>query len=148
MNKKNLIIGVIALIVIVAGYFVFSSARGVGGTTNFDTLDVDSVIVGENGSTLNEIKSTTCNLSTTATSLASSTSPFQCAITGIASGDQVFVTLPYGNSMSGLGGIAMRYAVASTTAGFIEVGLFNASGVATTSYALATTSVQVLYLDN
>lgn len=120
------------------------------------TLTADNVTIGTNGGTINEIKSTTCNLSTTVANLpvATSSKPFQCAITGVASGDQVYVTLPSdGGSLGGTPGIIMSYAKASTTAnGYIEVGLaipFGGFGsVATSSFPLATTSVQVLYIDN
>jgi len=122
------------------------------GITTTGAVIAGTLQVGTNGSTISELKSTTCNLSITAARLplATSTQPFQCAVTGVASGDQVYVSLPSdGGSLSGNGGVYVTYAKASTTAGFIEVGLaLTPMQVATSSFAGATTSVSVLYIDN
>ena len=110
------------------------------------------VKIGANGGDINELKSTTCTLSTTQLPLeATSTDVFYCAIDGVASGDQVFVSLPSDNGAEGVSnfsGFMLGYAKASSTAGYIEVGISNFSGVATSTFPLATTSVQVLYIDN
>ena len=156
-----------SLSVIVAVFFVVSVVSAVTTiTTNIDTagtLNVSSLSTltnasstlfsvgtsgGSSGTTLAQILKGTCNLSTTVarTALSTSTLPFQCAVTNAASGDQVFVSLANdGGSVTGpanIGGIRASYAIASSAAGYIEVGLSNWSGAATSSYTIATTSVQ------
>ncbi|MFA6404937.1 MAG: hypothetical protein WCW03_02980 [Candidatus Paceibacterota bacterium] len=103
---------------------------------------------GSTGTTMSQILKGTCNLSTTVLNLplATSTKPFQCSVANVASGDLVFVTLPSdGGSLGGTPGLIMTYAKASSTATYIEVGLAipfgSDSSVATSSFALATTSV-------
>ena len=130
----------------------FGSTLNVTGATSFaGAMTLTSTFkVGTNGSTITELKSTTCNIATYELPLdATSTDAFYCAITGLASGDQVFVTLPSDNA-SATGGFQVSYAKASTTpdgAG-VEIGIMNSSGAATSTFPLATTSVQVLYVDN
>lgn len=161
--KENRI--VFTLSVIISVFFVVSAVSAVTTiTTNIDTagtLNVSSLTTLTNasstllsvgtsskGTTMSQILKGTCNLSTTVarTALSTSTLPFQCAVTNAASGDQVFVSLANdGGSVTGpanIGGIRVSYAIASTAASFIEVGLSNWSGAATSSYTLATTSIQ------
>lgn len=139
---------VIALIGLVGGN---QSEPAVAGMSNLDGLTLvpvdstDGLKVGSNGSTNQEIKSTTCTLATTELPLeATSTDAFTCAITGVNTGDQVFVSLP-SNSGSNLGGFVVDSATAGS--GTITVGITNLTGAATSSFPLATTTVQVLYFD-
>jgi len=129
-----------------------AAVRDVTTISNTWKFNPGTLQLGPNGATITELKSTTCTLSTTQLPLeATSTDVFYCAITGVASGDQVFVSLPSDNGAEGVAnfsGFMLSYARASTTAGYIEVGLSNFSGVATSTFPLATTSVQVLYIDN
>lgn len=146
----------IAIVIIaIGGYFFPKYGLGVVGTRFPNGLAVGSgasittagsLVIGANGSSLNEVKSTTCNLSTVSGNLplATTTAPFYCAITGVASGDQVFVSLPSDATSA----ITLKYATASTTDGYIEVGLAAVNTSATASFSTATTSVQVLYIDN
>ncbi len=107
--------------------------------------------LGSEGTALSNVVTGTCTLSTTVANLplATSSKPFDCPATGVESGDQVFVSLPSnGGSLGGTPGVIMTHAKASTTADYIQVWLaipFGAhSSVATSSFPLATTSVQYL----
>lgn len=112
-----------------------------------------SLIIGTNGTTVTDIITGTCNLSqNSAGSHAATTSmEYYCAVTGVTSGDQVFVSLPQGagayaaGGSSPFGGFTVNTAFA-TTSNVIGVSVYNGTGAATTSAAQATTSVQYLIL--
>ena len=98
-------------------------------------------IIGQDGSELDTLLSGTCNLATREGALeATSTDESICAAPGVQAGDIIFGHFP-NRSVTGLGGILIEYAVA-TTADQFGVGLFNATGAATSSYAQATSSFQ------
>lgn len=132
-----------------AGTLTVGGTSTLTGKTTMGNASTTLLSVGgSTGTTMSQILKGTCNLSTTVLNLplATSTKPFQCSVTSVASGDLVFVSLPSdGGSLGGTSGIIMTYAKASTTAGYIEVGLSAPFGsivsVATSSFALATTSV-------
>jgi len=169
MNKKDkIVIGIAVITLVLSGLVAFKlfvpQTSQFGATGNQPVENYIPVIrynggfftelpfrVGSNGGDVNELKSTTCNLEVAPALLpltASTTLPFQCAVTGVASGDQVFVSLQNdGGSSAGKAGISLQYAKASTTAGYIEVGL-DGGTVSTSSFPNATTSVQVLFIDN
>lgn len=137
------------------------SVTSLAGMTNLDGLTItpvdsgDGFKVGANGGLTQEMRSSTCNLATTVARLpiATTSVPFQCSITGVVTGDQVYVTLPAEGAATGQAGVAVGYAIASSTAGVIEVGLYarpwnSTTGIATSSFAQSTTSVQVWTVDN
>lgn len=150
---KNLVFS--ALIALAVSFIVAVSDNqsNFAGLSERD-VKVVSLTVGDNGTKVNELKATTCNLSTTQLPLeATSTDVFYCAVTGVASGDLVWVQLPSDNGQVNLstgGGVGFQttYSVASSTNGYIEVGLGNLSGASTSTFPLATTSVRVFYFDN
>ncbi len=153
MNTKGVFLSVVValLVSLGVGYLVVRNVQSSFGGLSERDIKAVSLKVGDNGSKFGMLQATTCNLAITAgrLPLATSTQPFQCAITGVKSGDFVSAVLPFdGGSLSGTGGIAISYAKASTTAGYIEVGLYSrgypVTGVATSSFPLATSSVQVL----
>ena len=157
-NSKVFVGVLIAVIIAIGGYF-FPQVQSIVGSDGRGTrfpngISVNSTVspasnglrIGANGSEIVEMKSTTCNAATTELPLeATSTDAFTCSVTGVAAGDQVHVTLP-SDSGSVFGGFNISYAVASTDT--VTFGVQNNTGVATTSFPLATTSVQVLYFDN
>ncbi len=76
-----------------------------------------------------------------ATVAASSQATYNCAVTGVASGDKVFVTLPNATPAN----IFLANAYASTTAAdYIQVELGNASSTASVAVTGATSSIQYL----
>jgi hypothetical protein len=126
------------LSVVGSGYFS-------GGTvTAASVLATSTFAVGDsNANTVAEILTGTCNLTGTVAGvqlLATSTGQFFCTVTGVAANDKVFVSLTNGHA-SVWGGFVVVDAFATTT-NRIGVTLLNDTGVATSSYILATTSVQ------
>ena len=114
-------------------------ALGVVGTTTSSL----GMHIGALGSGLNQVLSGTCNLTGTVAGVqlvATSTGQFFCSVTGVNNGDKVFVSLTNGHA-SVWGGFVVVDAFATTTDA-IGVTLLNDTGVATSSYILATTSVQ------
>lgn len=150
---KNLVFSALVALAISFVVTVGNNQSNFSGLSERDIKAV-SLTVGDNGTKINELKATTCNLSTTQLPLeATSTDVFYCAVTGVASGDLVWVQLPSDNGQVGLstgGGVGFQttYAVASSTAGYIEVGIGNLTGAASSTFPLATTSVRVFYFDN
>ena len=129
----------------------------IGNQTSFSityasTTDLDVATylkVGTNGSTIAELKATTCDLiGTDASHAASTTIPYDCAITGIASGDVVIAQLA--TTTSALSGTYWDIvaAKASTTAGYITVLLYNNGASAVPSATAVGSSTNALYIDN
>lgn len=76
----------------------------------------------------------TCNLiGTTAGITATSTANFDCAVTGVKSGDTIFGDPPATEGVGVLSDILVQKVVASTTNGFITFTLVNLTGAATTT---------------
>lgn len=155
---SNLIIGGLVAIVIAIGAIVYiqHTPNKLGGVSNVDTLSATGLQVGTNcnssgstcgGTTISQLLSGTCNAISYSSLSASSTLRVDCAVTGVVSGDKVFVSLPVSNKAGalnvGANGIVLAGgAAASSTSGYISFDLFNASGAATSSYPQASTSVQ------
>lgn len=141
MNNK--IVSIIAIVALVVGliatgvsFFKGTSDQSIGGLSERDVQAV-SLKVGDKGSKITKEITGTCNASMATTLAATSTANATCTVAGVASGDKVFVSLP---SVSGGLGFAVTHTVASTNT--ITFGILNLSGAATTSFPLATTSVQ------
>ena len=108
--------------------------------------------VGSNGSTIAELKATTCNfLGMDVSHAATSTKPYDCAITGLASGDVVLAQLATSSPNAGQTDIGwfMRSCHASTTTAYITCDITNfTGGAATPSVTAVGSSTNVWYLDN
>ena len=105
------------------------------------------------GSQFSRILHGTCNLTINSgylsTTNASNTMQATCAVTGVDSGDVVFVSMPRASLIGNQGVRVGFWAIATeaTSTDLIGVTIFNGSGAATTSFPLATTSVQYLIFD-
>lgn len=101
-------------------------ALGVTGTTT----STAGMVIGSAGTALNQVLVGTCSVNpqsiTAATSSVVTTS---CEATGVASGDKVFMTPP-SDQISNDNWLVFEGASASSTAGYIEITLFNASTTA------------------
>lgn len=83
----------------------------------------------------------TCNAAMATTLAATSSAAATCTVTGVASGDIVSVALPQaGASAAAFGGFLVSGTKATTDT--ITFSIFNGTGAATSSFPLATTSVQ------
>lgn len=163
MNKKfiygaimlTFIVAVLALLVgLGAGV---QSNDSTGGITNLDGLTItpaesgDGLKVGSNGSTLAEMKVVSCDLiGSNGSHAASTTKPYDCAITGITSSDVAFAQLATSTAIgSGSLGWAIVASKASTTAGYVTVLLANFTGAAAVPSATSVgSSTSVVYFDN
>lgn len=137
---------------------VFTSTNDLSaGTATFGTIagtiiNSGTLKLGTNGSTITELKASTCNLSGADVSIAAtSTGYVYCSLTGVASGDVVMAQL----STSTIGALNVNQnwmitsAVASTTAGIIDIRLYNGTGAdAVPSVTRVGSSTNVWYLDN
>lgn len=122
--------------------------QAVGGDTRFPNSDLQakSIRTGASGTKVTEVLTGTCALSTTELPLeATSTDAFSCTATGAVSGQQCSVILP-SNSDSTQVGVGVAYVSATTDA--LNVGLWNLSGTATSSFPAATSSAQYICLED
>lgn len=121
------------------------------GTSNQFVVSESGVIsssggitIGASGTALTQVLKGTCNAATTALPLAATTTiTFTCSATGVASGDNVSIVLPHLTGVrgpAGFGSLVVSGVVASTNT--ISFGITNLTGVSTSSFPLATTSVQ------
>lgn len=137
---KNIIIAVLALVVLGLGVAKLSdnSSLLAGGTTNFDTLSLTGLQVGSSGSSLSQVLSGTL---TASSCTGSSTQPigasvvYDCAVTSVVSGDTVMVSTA---SSTFPETVNIKSSLASSTSGFIQIVLRNASS--TGAFASATTT--------
>lgn len=111
-----------------------------GGINTAKDLNVTGgVTFGSSGTTFNKIIEGTCSaglIGFDTTQTASSTRPYDCAVTGVVSGDVVMITNATtsalwngANGSTGYGAWYVSGAKASSTSGFITVGVTNATGL-------------------
>ncbi|MFH1326392.1 MAG: hypothetical protein ABIH48_02900 [Candidatus Falkowbacteria bacterium] len=114
----------------------FQRALSVLDTNGVPILEVDTInqrasttgiSVGASGTAITGIFTGTCSVDPQSISIAtSSLVASSCAATGVESGDKVFVTPPTSN----YDWLVLQGASASSTSGYIEISLFNASTTA------------------
>lgn len=103
------------------------SAAGTLAVTGVSTLTGTSThtagaIVGSSGTAINQIIKGTCDLlGMNASHAASTTKAYNCAVTGVLSGDLVFAQLGTSTPFTGPNQWIIVGAVASSTAGYIDV---------------------------
>jgi hypothetical protein len=148
MTKEKIALGIAILALVVAGVAIVKGGNAsFGGTTEFQKksfveglfagnsrqLEITrngALKIGDNGATFAELKATTCNLiGTDGSQTASTTVAYDCAITGIASGDVVLAQLATTTVyVGGSAGWLITASKASTTSGYITVLLSNLTG--------------------
>lgn len=113
------------------GKEVVSKVEKLGGVTNYDEVDATAIkIGGTNGSRVGPVIAGTCTLlGANLPVSASSTAPFDCAVTGVVAGDQVFVSLATTSKTTNGEWIAAS-SNASSTSGFITINLTNYTSAA------------------
>ena len=176
--KTYLISALIALVVALGvGMFFMGSdtsndlsepqVASVGAPTNADALEAESLAIGNNcdnaeltcaGTTVTKMLTGTCNATGASAGIAAtSTSIYFCSVTGVTSGDKVFVSLPEGANVDASkaggeegfaeGGLLSIGAAFATTTNIIGFEIINL-GPATTTFRNATTSIQYWVLDS
>ncbi len=139
IKRNSGVIATVALIIAIVGVFtpagkiVQQAVKSFGGVTNYDEVDATAIKVGgSNGSRVGPIISTTCSLIglDAPAQAASTTKPYDCAVTGVVSGDTVFFAEATTTATYGAANAPFRIvsAKASTTAGYVTFGVFNALG--------------------
>lgn len=171
-NSSSILGTVVAVVALVFALFAFATrpaaaplAGAVTGVSNYDKIGAMQLKVGTGcnsstgysgctGSAVSKVLFGTCNASqkTPGSLAASTTGQFYCAVTGAASGDVVYVTLPVGagTNADGSGSLAQGFSVVSanaTSTGYIQFSIANNTGAATSSFRQATTSVSYIVID-
>lgn len=149
-KNKNLWIALIVVAIIaVAGVFTpvgQSVMNRLGGVTNYDEVDATAIKVGgSNGSRVGPIIFGTCsNLIGNNSVTASTTKAFDCAVTGVVSGDTV-VAIAASTTPSGYLGMYIAGVSASTTSGFITIKVANPNAAAAVPYEIASSSQYLIF---
>ena len=144
MNKKIYLGLALVALIAIGGYFYpqIQNRLGVAGETNYNSFGVIGLKVGSNcgdsfsSTAANGCKSTTHFIATTcdligveATHAASTTKPYDCAVTGVTSSDvvtaQLATSTPSGGLETGELGFSIVGAKASSTAGYITIFIAN-----------------------
>lgn len=140
---KTNAVAIIALVVAILGcYLPVSSAVSshFGGVTNYDEVDASAMRIGSgcnNGvgssctaSRIDAFNTSTCNLVGSAYTIAATSSAlFDCAATGVVSGDRVDVGFATSTVATNLVGWLVTGAIASTTQnGWITIRVSNLTG--------------------
>lgn len=169
-NKTNITLGgaIIAIVLSILGLFGGNNQQTdvpqptrLGGMTNYDGITITPVLstdgfkLGTNGTLRAEEIRGTCTLiagtggsGIDASQPASSTRPYDCAVTGVVSGDVVSAQLSTTTILSGNNGSwSIEAAGASTTAGFITVLLRNNGAAAVPSATGVGSSTSYLVTD-
>ena len=130
----------------------FLQGLSAGGRDQFTITNTGVVTIGQNGSTISELKMTQCALTgMNASHTASTTRPYDCAVTGIASGDvtmaQFASSTPFSQTFNGWQIVGSK---ASTTAGYLTVLIANMTGATLVPSAVTQlgSSTNVWYGDN
>lgn len=155
-NNNGLWVGLIAVAILALGGYFFPQIQTLAGSvgTRFPhglavgttaSVTDGKLTVGNSGSALGNVIFGNCTLTVqTGTIAASTTAPYDCAVTGATAASTVLAALStttaYGaTQVSGFYAVSAK---ASTTAGFITVLLFNGTGTAnnpsTAGYASST----------
>lgn len=140
MNKLTIVNSLGILILIILQVLPFFGAPKTAGVTNYDEVDATAIkIGGTNGSRIDLLIGTTCNLSNADASVAAtSTGYVYCTgVTGLTAGDPVQVLLSTTTANATFGGWSVFSAKASTTAGAIDIRLYNGTGAAAVPSATA-----------
>lgn len=145
----NALLGLGVVVAVVLALGAGNGAGRLGGSgfaEHYPIHFVKGLRVGESESypTVSKVLTGACNPTISTLPLgATSTEDFTCSVTGVASGDRVFVTLP--GSGAGFGSFVVDRATSSTNT--ITFGVTNLTGAATSSFPIATTSVQYVVID-
>ncbi len=90
--------------------------------------DLGTLKIGSSGSSVSQIINTTCDIPGNASVAATSTKNFDCAISGVQSGDKVYVTEQASSTLATQ--YVIKGATASTTNGFVTFSVLNLTGAA------------------
>lgn len=149
-NFFKFIAGLSLLGVLVIGFVMFvnrDASLGASVAANVTSV-TNPWRFGANGAIFSEFKAATCDLiGTNASQLASTSVAYDCAVTGVASGDVIMAQLASSTPAVGQGW-SIKASRASTTAGYVTVLLSNETGANKVPSATSVgSSTQIWYLD-
>lgn len=126
-------IGAIIIAGLVIGLFVLvvMKQQSFGGVYNQvqQNFEQGGLKVGPSGTILSQLIKGTCELiGTNVTQTGSSTLPYDCAVTGVVSGDNVMAQISTSTAFKTLNGWSLTGSKASSTSGYITVLLSNHTG--------------------
>lgn len=133
---KSIAIGGLAVVALLFGYLFFTKPLVFGLATGPTHQQLEQfrqgLLIGDRfGTELKAFNSGTCNLlGMDASAAATSTTSYDCAVTGVLSTDKVEVDLGTSSPAVLYGGWPVMNAYASTTNGFITVRVMNLTGAA------------------
>lgn len=137
--------GVVALVILAIIVLVPSKEKPLGGYTNSDAINTSALKVGASGALVGNIIPTTCNLlGMDVSQAASSTASYDCAVTGVVSGDYVFASLATSTQNTSVLNWVLAGVRASSTAGYVTMRVSNFSGAAATPSVTAVGSSTVV----
>lgn len=150
MNNSNnsiatifaLIACVVAVLALLIGFGNHVAPKNYGGVTNYDEVDSTALkIGGTNGTRVGPIITGTCTpIVGAGTVAASSTAAFDCAVTGVVSGDYVQTQIATSSALLSTGTWEIVASAASSTSGFITEIWRNQTGAAANPSALSAAS--------
>ena len=160
-SNKSLWVAVIVVAIIAVGGYLYpqvqSSVFGSSGTRYQHGISVgtdtapssNGLKVGNNGTSITKIiTGTGILIASNYSSLAASTSlPFDIAVTGVTANDVVFTQFASTTASANLGWYIIGSS-ASSTAGYITIQVINNTGVAATIPSYIASTTQYLVLDN
>jgi hypothetical protein len=147
MKLSTLVIVLLVLALGGAAYMYFSPSYGGGTITNITNpfWFKNTVKVGANGTAVSGVIATTCDATVYASLGATSTAKFDCPVTGALTTAKAVSFGSLATAQTGnYGNLIIWGGRASSTAGYVSGFITNLTGQATSSYALATTSIPVL----
>lgn len=130
------LVGLMLILVLVGGNQSVPK-DSIGGVTNYDSVESAGLAIGSGcdnedsactGTTVTQIIESTCTLIYSDSQItASTTKAFDCAVTGVVSGDRVFVDIAT-STPPGFGAWLLAGASASSTSGFVTLQIANFTG--------------------
>jgi hypothetical protein len=147
------VVAILALVISIGNAVGGNQSVSLGGTTNYDTLGLTGLKVGSGcndsygsctGTSIAQLNAGTCYILPYATTIAATSSAqvdcqgtaaigttnttLASALTGVAFGDKVQVTLSTTTAGSTVNGLVLGGATASTTSGYITLKISNLTG--------------------
>lgn len=150
---KNIVIGVLAVTTLLFGYLAFFApmAQPLGNATGPQHYSLEAFIgglqIGQRGSEVKNLLKGTCALiGSDVSQTGTSTKAYDCAVTGVVSGDIVHAQLATSTPFSASRNWAITAAQASSTSGFITVLLTNLGQTAVPSASAVGSSTSYIIL--
>ena len=152
---KSFLVALVAVVIALGAWFAPGQEVTLGGPTNYDTVEATGLAIGSGcanandtctGTVMTQILSGTGILigPSYVSLVASTTLPFDIAVSGVVSGDRVLAQ--FATSSANGAGWDIVGASASTTSGFVTVRIVNNTGTTATIPASVASTTQYLII--